>query len=307
MSDHENSSVEPGTQPGAQLKTSINPRWTIKFVIFFVISFGIGAWGAFDALVAYPNRGKYDAEWKLKLYLEQAEVSGRLFNSSVDDPAAELERLQGLEPGDLTPLEDTRMQWLESLALVASLDAISAANEAAKAKDGAGETFVDTATYFDDPASVFAELVTAHSTSGTPKPLSKLDIPVQFIIMGAGVVVATWITFHMLRTRRVSYSYDASTMTLGLPDGRKVTPAMIEDVDKRKWHKFIVSLHFTDNSRPAKLDLLVHVPLEQWVLEMEPHTPNYEPEDEPEDEDDLEDESDAGSAEPDEAPENQDT
>jgi hypothetical protein len=53
---------------------------------------------------------------------------------------------------------------------------------------------------------------------------------------------------------------------------------MINEVDKRKWHKFFVFLKLADNSPEIKLDLLRYSPLEDWVLEMEKLHPNYVPE-----------------------------
>lgn len=299
MTDHEQADQGAVETHGGWRRTTINPRWMVKFVIFFVIAFGIGLWGAFDAFVAYPARGQFDAEWKLRLYLEQAESSSRMFDANVVDPAAELDRLRNRPDTERTPLEVVRLEWLEALALVESLDAIAQENALAQAKQQAGEPFDDTETFFANPTGTLAALTTAHSTASTPKPLSQFDIPVQYLIMGAGLIVSLWIVFHVVKTRRVSYAYEPSTMTLELPDGRKITPAMIEDVDKRQWHKFLVTLHFVDDAKSAKLDLLVHVPLEEWVLEMEPHTPNYE---EPEEEDEGSDEDEAAfeGAEPDE-------
>lgn len=277
-------STGDASREGQWLTTSTNPRWLVKFGIFFVVCFGLGVWGAYDAFIAYPARGKFDAEWKLKSYLEQAEESRQIFNAAVYEPSEELERLRAIPDDELSDLERARKAWLESLSLVASLQKIERTNERRnlEAKDDAGEPFEETETYFDDPADRLRTLKARHDTMLAPKPLSAFDIPVQYIIMAAGFIAAAWIAVSVSRKLRVSYRYEPSTMTLQLPDGRKVTPDMIEDVDKRLWHKFYVTLHFTDDSRSTKLDLYVHVPLEEWVLEMEPHTPNYEPEEEPE-------------------------
>ena len=73
-----------------------------------------------------------------------------------------------------------------------------------------------------------------------------------------------------------------------LPDGRTITPDMIESVDRSKWDKFYVFLRLNDGSPDVRLDLLRHEPLEEWFLEMERLSPGYVPpeEDEDEDEDD---------------------
>ena len=283
MSESDKQADENPNAEGWQ-RTRANPRWLIKYAIFLIIALGLGVWGAYDAFVAYPARGQFDAEWKLRTYLEQAEEARKLFDASVADPSEALAELRATPESALTEVERTRRAWLESLSLVESLGAVGRRNEDRNVveKDEAGEAFDNTATYFDDPRAILDDLQSKHSGKSQPEPLTTFDIPVQYVIMFVGFAAGAWVLFGMVKKTRVKYRYEPSTMALELPDGRRVTPDMIEDVDKRNWYKFYATLHFADGSKPAKLDLLVHVPLEEWVLEMEPHTPNYEPEEEPE-------------------------
>jgi len=193
----------------------------------------------------------------------------------------------------MRPLEQTKLDWLKALTLIESFDAVAGQNQQAAAAKAAGEPFEDTPSFFKNPGDTMRALVAEHNKpkAKAPKPLAKHDIPVQYIIMAAGLVAGLWILLIVVRVRGVSYRYEPSTMTLELSNGRKVTPAMIADVDKRLWHKFFVTLHFIDGSKTAKLDLYVHVPLEEWVLEMEPHTPNYVPEEDEDDEPDSDEEA----------------
>jgi hypothetical protein len=71
-----------------------------------------------------------------------------------------------------------------------------------------------------------------------------------------------------IRVAAKSYQFEPETHTLVLPGGERLAAADLKEVDKRKWHKFYVTLNMNDG-RSHTLDLYRHDPLEEWVLEME--------------------------------------
>ena len=85
----------------------------------------------------------------------------------------------------------------------------------------------------------------------------------------------------VMRVLKTKYRYDASTHTLTLPSGESFTAQQINELDKRKWDKFFVTIHL-EGGKTHKLDLLRYQPLEDWILEMEKLSPNYEPPEEDE-------------------------
>lgn len=234
-------------------QTRLNRRWLIKVGVFFIALAGLGAWGLWDALVAYPERGRNHAEWVEKEYLAAAEAEGRLLRASVSNPREELRRLR--ERGDdLTALEEARLEWLTSLDRVGDLPA-SEANE-------------DSPTVFDNARARLESLRDEWATKSPPKPLGAFDIPLQWVIVALGFGGALWTLGVIGRASRFRFGYEPEENALTLSDGRRLTPDQLNEVDKRKWDKFYVTLRLKDGSA-VKLDLLRYIPLEQWVLEME--------------------------------------
>ncbi|MBL8764141.1 MAG: hypothetical protein JNM07_07720 [Phycisphaerae bacterium] len=261
--------------------TTLNKKWWIKIVIFLVVLAGFGVWGLADALYFYPERGRVDARYQLKAYLEEAERTNQMSFTSVSDPAAEYAKLDAaskdlrvaqsrgrnllLESQADTPegrrarlelaklsedmLRAARLDWLYSLRLVGAC--------------------VPAGTVLDQPEKTLAELREYFSKHAPPKPLNAYDIPLQWVIVVVGLVGAAWVGLNFIRAARTSFRYDPSSHTLTVPDGRAVTPADVKEFDKRKWDKFFVTLHLKDGSAPLKLDLLKFTSLEEWILEME--------------------------------------
>jgi hypothetical protein len=181
-------------------------------------------------------------------------VSRDLVN--IPDPAQELARLEKLDmPGQV---DMAKKEWLSALALVGDLRPEK--------------------TTTADPDKTYAELKqlwlsSAGAAAAQPKPLSWFDIPVQWVFTGIGFGGAAWMLILFLTVARQKYRWEPETMTLTLPDGRSIAPSDLEDVDKRKWDKYLVFLKLKPPhplaGRELKLDLYRYKPLEDWVLAME--------------------------------------
>lgn len=256
-------------------ETTISRNWIAKMALFIAAFFGLGIWGLVDATIVYPAKGRAFADYMAFKYLEASDESGELLRASVPDPQAALADLQArkdelVEEVEALPAESMsrrrkqaellRYGWLGALEVIGH----------------------DTPkhTVFEDPAATLEELRAEWATAAQPKPLSRLDLPTQWLFVAIGVLGGGWMLLTVMRVTKTRYRYDEDTHTLTLPDGTSFTPAEITELDKRKWDKFFVTITLADGSQ-HKLDLLRYQPLEDWVLEMEKLSPNYEPPDEP--------------------------
>lgn len=238
--------------------TTLNRPWLLKVLIFGVLLIVFGAYFTYDAAIGYPTRGMRYASFLEYQYLDAAKSAGVLDRTSVPDPTAELTRLEHLDPAQATAVDGQRLAWLTSLRTAGSLDA-------------AHTTIADPQKEYD---GLTKEWTSSGAAKAAPKPLSPFDIPVQWIIAGicwAGVV---WTLVLFAGVARKRYGRDPATQTLYLPGGATLTPADVEDFDKRKWDKFLIFLkikpgHPTLGGKELKLDLYRHAPLEAWVLAME--------------------------------------
>lgn len=257
-------------------KAPLNPRWTFKLGLIAIIVFAVGVWGYLDASVIYPNRGEKYADWAKWQYLDQAKKADQedfgifLRDSSVSNPKEELERLS--EPDRMNQnqqdagnpsstralrasMQVARMRWLEALKVVGMLDAEH--------------------TTIESPQRTLDELTAKwSSTSAVPKPLSAFDLMVQWMIMVICLLVALIMVVHMLRVRAKRYAWDPESMKLTLPSGASITPEDLEEVDKRKWDKFIVFLkikgvHSDLGGQEVSVDTYQHKRVEDWILAME--------------------------------------
>ena len=284
------------TDAKGQQTTTINRRWLTKMLIFILGLTGLGIWGAYDAFVLYPARGWKSVDFAKQAYLDAAQQVNRLnsFDVSVEDPAATLRELDQASGGE-SELQLRRHEWLTALSRVTSLSKEAERNRAEleKRENQSGYEPQPTRTLIVQPRAELQTLEQENQSKSRPKPLEAYDIPVQYVIMVAGFGGALWVLFATLNSMRRTFRYDPAEHKLTLPDGRSIVPADIEDVDKRKWHKFFVFLHLKDGSEEIKLDLLKYVPLEAWILEMEKLTDSYEP---PEDDENRTD----GDSKPDE-------
>ena len=270
-------------------KAPLNPRWRFKLGIIAFIVFLVGCWGLWDATSVYPNRGKKYAEWAELQYLDQAKNANDedfgvfLRESSVTDPVAELERLGSTErltqnrqdmanPSSSrtkrAAMQLARYEWLEALKVVGMLKPEH--------------------TTIESPQRRLDELREKWSSiSNNPKPLSSFDLMTQWLIMGVCYTVTLIMVVHMMRIAGQKYTWDPDAKRLTLPDGASITPDDLEEVDKRKWDKFIVFLKIKDShdrlgGQEVRIDTYQRNLIEDWVLEMEQEAfPSQEGDDAP--------------------------
>ncbi|MDX2116532.1 MAG: hypothetical protein SFZ24_13055 [Planctomycetota bacterium] len=257
--------------------TTLNRKWVAKMIIFLAALFILGVWGTADALLIYPRRGEHHAQFALKDYLERVDASGQsLLRASVEDPAAEMQRLSATPPTD--PVDTAKQQWLESLSRIHSLAALTEQNRAALAASPGATP--DTVTMFSNSRQKLQDLQTQLANQNAPKPLSAYDIPLQYLFMLIGFAGSLWMVFFLFRCAATRFQYDRAEKRLFLPDGRSFVPADVEELDKRDWHKYFIYVKLAGQPGETKLDLLRYAPLEEWILEIEKLTPNYKPEEE---------------------------
>lgn len=261
------------TDSAQTVRTTINRKWTIKMVVIGLVLVGFGIWGWIDAAVVYPRRGYVAASWLEYQYLDLFSRSRPPLDAraGVADPAAELQRLErtAIDRGSLEPVDKALAEWLDQLSIVGRLDGPSAT--AIPRTDFRGEQVTDARARLNELSKQWTE---SGEQRQSPSKLSFWDIPVQWLIMVVGLAIGSYMFLLIFRVRSKSYGWDASQMRLTLPTGESLTPADLEDVDKRKWHKFFVTLkvkasHAQLGGKAIELDLLRYEPLEAWVLEME--------------------------------------
>lgn len=246
--------------PGGLRVTKPGRTWLIKTVIMTIALIGFGCWALYDAVSLYPARGAKYAEFAEYQYLQLASQQNAMRSAAVREPTAAFEtlneerKLLGLE--GLSDLERARYAWLDALRTIGRLneDSVKSAN--------------------DDPRARLAELATKWETANTPKPLAAYDIPSQWIILVVCWGLGFWLLSILLKVLTTKYRWDASELCLHLPGGATLTPDDLEEIDKRKWDKFLVFLkikseHSRLGGKELRLDLYRHDPLESWILEME--------------------------------------
>lgn len=259
---------EAAPVPGETIQSKVSRKWTLKMVAIAIFLGGFGLWGLYDATVAYPKRGERASEFLEFQYLENYKqfrppLSDR---AGITDPANELQRLRGATTGDLA--DKAAKSWLESLVLVGRLDGPTAT--AIPRSDFRGMQVTDAESRLKD----LAQRYTTGGASKAPSPLSKWDIPVQWLIMAVGVGLGLWMIVLIVKVRAKTFTFEPATMRLGMPDGTSFVPGDVEDFDKRKWHKFYVTVkikpeHKDLGGKNVELDLLRYEPVEEWVLAME--------------------------------------
>ncbi len=262
----------PDTNPPAPTqRTRISPKWIVKMSIFMLALLVFGAWGLYDAAVVYRRRGMQAAEVAEYRFLDalKDKNKGRLTNetASLADPAGEMRRLHDADrQGNITPVDRAELDWLQQLKYVGELRPEN--------------TRLPRQDYFAGGVSKGAEVPDAmnrwQALKGAPSasPLSAFDIPVQWLICVVGLGWGLYLAGLMLSVRGRTYRWTPDELRLHLPGGDSFVPADIDEIDKRKWHKFFVSMkiratHAKLAGKSIELDLLRYVPLEDWVLQME--------------------------------------
>jgi hypothetical protein len=241
------SDVQSPSSTGDVQTTSINRSWMIKMVIFTVVLLGFGLWGLYDATVAYPERGAQYADYAKYRYLDAAKLAGKLaLTAEMGDPKA---RLAELDSKVRSGTEQEEHEWLTALSRIGKLNAESAR--------------------IDSPNKTLDELSAKWSSMQHPPALAAYDLPLQWSFVLVGFGFGAVVIYNIMRSTSKRYSWEESATALTLPDGRRVTPDMLADVDKRKWHKYFCSLVFNDGAPSAEMDLLKYQGLEEWVLTLE--------------------------------------
>lgn len=247
-------------QTGGEQVTSIPKKWMILQTVYMAVLLAYAVWCVYDGAVLLPNRGKADAEYKERQYLEAAKTASSLSEASVKTPVEEFEQLseqvaeiRGLAnsttaTGKINAMRVARHDWLNALRLVGQLSPEK--------------------TTIADPERRLKELDEKWKSLVPPKPLAGYDIPLQWwqlpVVLGVFLAVAV----VTVRTKLTVYRYDPASKTLTLPGGQKVAYTDLKEVDKRLWHKVRCTLVLNDG-RQLPMDLLRYVPLEEWILEME--------------------------------------
>jgi len=253
----------------------LGKRWVRKTAIFVVVLLAFGSWGLYDAVSVYPKRGERFATWARMSYLESARSANAedfgIFEreASVPNPREEYERLSAPDQRQRNAADaantsssrrmraimlNARLAWLEGLKRIGELN--------------------PERTTFENPRAELERLQAELATGGNPKPLAAYDIPSQWAIMIVCWSIAGVILVRAARVAATKYRWEPSTMTLTLPGGASITPEDIEEVDKRKWDKFIVFLkikpgHPALGGKEIRFDTYQHDELEGWILEME--------------------------------------
>ncbi len=235
-------------------RTHLAKSWVMRMVLITVVLFAFGGWGFYDALVKYPARGRLHAEGVQLEYLSTADRAGMLYDAPVLDPKGELATLRQRDVLELSNLDRTKLDWLESLA-IPGLRMLNAEH-----------------THMADPAAELQRLSEKFQKQVPPAGLSAYDIVLQWAIcvvcwlLGAVMLVL----FVMVKSK--SYKWEPATKTLTMPGGTAIAPADLDPadpVDLAKWHKFVVFLRPREGHEkltgPIKLDLFRYALLEDWV------------------------------------------
>ncbi|MBX3387885.1 MAG: hypothetical protein KF691_00370 [Phycisphaeraceae bacterium] len=238
------------------LRTKASPKWLGKQMIFILAICGFAMWALYDAAIAYPKGGERAADFLKWQYLKAALSPGVLERTSIEDPEEDLQRLiERQKTATLSPVETARMNWLAALRNASRLD--------------------PSRTQITDPRGTLEALEQRFSkTTEAPKALSRLDIPVQWGIFFVCSAAALAMIAVLIRTVSTVFRFDPESKTLTLPSGQSIAATDVVVYDKRKWDKFLIFLKVREGApslggQEVRLDLLRHVPLEEWVLEME--------------------------------------
>jgi len=245
--------------------STVGFKWARRIMVIAFILLAFGSWSLYDAAVKYPARGREFAQWSQWQYLIKLDEESRSLrdpgiltrNAPVADPQAELARLQANPPGESSPAtEYARYQWLKALSFVGQLDP-----EHTAFKDAA-------------PRQKLTQLNQDWSIKTGPSPLHSYDIPAQWLMMIVGYGLGFYMVFLLIRVKATKYRWVPERKALTLPNGATITPDDLEEVDKRKWDKFIVFLRIKPGvdkvgGKAVRIDTFRHGLVEDWILDME--------------------------------------
>jgi hypothetical protein len=281
-------SAGQGGGGGAEQRTALARKWTIKMLLIALAMFGLGMWGLLDAVWVYPARGARAAEFLEFRYLEESSKAGTTANDrvSIADPVAAFARLDQRKRANesMTEGETFQRDWLLQLRLIGKLrpENTTYPREDFRTKGGAR---VKVASAFDRLAELRKKYVTGEGSAPAKpaSPLERYDLPFQWAVMVFGLVVCAWLVLNVLRASRLVYRWLPDHLRLTLPGGERIVPADVAEFDKTEWHKVFITLrirpeHPQLGGKALRLDLLRYEPLENWVLAMEDSVKPAEPE-----------------------------
>ena len=279
--------------------TSIRPMWLGKVVVGLIVCFGFAVWSAYDAIWLYPSKQRDYIEHTELQYLGALRAEGaRAFtasNASVPDPAATRRALRDMRSEGRSPttVEGARLEWLNAIAILHSLDALTRENQEAQPVDPtSGAPHKRTLTLYNNPEARFRELDTARQAVGNVSGLAAYDIPLQYLFLVVSSGLSIWLVILLARVVPKKYRFDPATLTLTTPEGKSIVPNQIIDVDRRKWDKFLLFIRLEGENEERRFDLYRHIPLEDWLLAMEKASPHVEaPPEEPEEQESEESDS----------------
>jgi hypothetical protein len=250
--------------------STVNRRWTLTQIMYIIVLQAFSALCIYDALWKYPARGADAAAFNEYRYLNALDKSDptALAAMNLKDPGATFERLA--KKADLIGTDQALNEWLTQLSYIGALNGSNTSFPRTDFRKGVA---------ISDPNSRLADLKAEWERSdGSDKthanPLTSWDIPSQWIMLVMCELLSTGMTFVLIRTKSRRYGWDAATMTLTLPDGNSISPGDLEDVDKRKWHKFYVHLRIKPDhpklgGKEIEFDLKRYDHVEGWILAME--------------------------------------
>lgn len=270
--------------------TRIRPMWLGKVVVGLIVCLGFAVWSAYDAIWLYPSKQRDYIEHTELQYLGALRAEGaRAFtasNASVADPAETRRALRNLRSEGRTPstVDAARLEWLNAIAILHSLDGLTRENQEAQPVDPTpGAPHKRTLTMYNNPEARFQELDTARQAVGNVSGLAAYDIPLQYLFLVVSSGLSIWLLILLVRVVPKKYRFDPETLTLTTPEGQTIVPNQIVDVDRRKWEKFLLFIRLEGENEERRFDLYRYIPLEDWLLAMEKASPHVEaPPDEPE-------------------------
>lgn len=298
MSEPQPVPASSAAAPDGVQTTRIGRGWLLKTALFLMLLLGFGIWGLLDAVYFYPRRGEMYAAQVLTEHLEAAKGSNRLTTSDlkVSDPKSALRDLKkqrealAQKAASSNAIEAregafqiTRLNWLESLALMWRLNADPRLVDEEKGppavkiffdpKEGQGYSIPADGTGSKTtltPQQLYQALVARKARTANVTPLSGLDMLFQWVFVVLGFGGGIYMLVNLARTAARKYRWEPELQRLTLYDGRQFRPDDVKDFDRSLWHKFFMIVHLNDG-KVYKLDLYKHEPLEDWIVEME-HT-----------------------------------
>ncbi len=256
--------------------TTLNRRWLTKMIVLIIAFTAFGCWGLYDAFYLYPKRGREYAQDREKVYLERLSAPpGKLAEASVADPKAVFESLEQrekelleaeaefgkkLSSTDKADKADAEVRLMPKAIEYARFDWLRAHRNA--------WTLTPEHTTVPQPAERLKELTTVLNSQDKAVPLDRYDMYIQWGYMIVGFALTVAFIGHVARTKLTRFAFDSATNTLTLPGGATIAAADLVELDRRKWHKFYVTL-ITRDGKSHELDLYRFDPLEDWVLVME--------------------------------------